>query len=55
VLTAETAVLAQRRQQADLLAQAISSQVGVAQAMGGGWQPTPAAMPGLPADASPAH
>lgn len=41
VLTAETAVLAQRRQQADLVAQAINSQVGVAQAMGGGWRPTP--------------
>ncbi|MFT3777143.1 MAG: efflux transporter outer membrane subunit [Ottowia sp.] len=41
VLTAETAVLAQRRQQADLAAQAFISQAGVAQAMGGGWQPTP--------------
>jgi NodT family efflux transporter outer membrane factor (OMF) lipoprotein len=39
VLTAETAVLAQRRQQADLQAQAIGSQIGVAQAMGGGWTP----------------
>jgi len=41
VLTAETAVLAQRRQQADLAAQAVSSQIGVAQAMGGGWRPAP--------------
>ncbi|MCL2346302.1 MAG: efflux transporter outer membrane subunit [Desulfobulbus sp.] len=43
VLVAETAVLAQRRQQADLAAQAIFSQIGVAQAMGGGWRP--AALP----------
>jgi NodT family efflux transporter outer membrane factor (OMF) lipoprotein len=42
VLAAETSVLAQRRQQADLAAQAIFSQIGVAQAMGGGWRPTPA-------------
>ena len=43
VLSAETSVLAQRRQHADLLAQALQGQVGVAQAMGGGWRPTPAA------------
>jgi NodT family efflux transporter outer membrane factor (OMF) lipoprotein len=42
VLSAETSVLAQRRQHADLLAQALQGQVGVAQAMGGGWRPTPA-------------
>ena len=42
VLSAETAVLAQRRQQLDLAAQALAGQVGVAQAMGGGWRPTPA-------------
>ncbi|MDR1967699.1 MAG: efflux transporter outer membrane subunit [Burkholderiaceae bacterium] len=48
VLLAETAVLAQRRQQADLAAQAIQSQIGVAQAMGGGWRPTPA-LAALPA------
>ena len=42
VLSAETAVLAQRRQQVDLAAQALAGQVGVAQAMGGGWRPTPA-------------
>ncbi|MET4575174.1 efflux transporter outer membrane subunit [Ottowia thiooxydans] len=41
VLSAETAVLAQRRQKVDLQAQALLSQVGLAQAMGGGWQPTP--------------
>lgn len=41
VLSAETAVLAQRRQQVDLAAQALLGQVGLAQAMGGGWQPTP--------------
>jgi NodT family efflux transporter outer membrane factor (OMF) lipoprotein len=39
VLTTETAVLAQRRQQSDLAAQAIDSQIGVAQALGGGWRP----------------
>ena len=42
VLSAETAVLAQRRQQVDLAAQALTGQVGLAQAMGGGWRPTPA-------------
>ncbi len=40
VLAAETAVLAQRRQQVDLAAQALSGQIALAQAMGGGWQPT---------------
>lgn len=58
VLSAETAVLAQRSQQADLLAQALGSQVGVAQAMGGGWQaapspPSPPSVPGATAAASP--
>ena len=41
VLSAETAVLAQRRQQVDLAAKALFAQVGLAQAMGGGWQPSP--------------
>ncbi len=41
VLSAETAVLAQRRQQVDLSAQALLGQVGLAQAMGGGWRPSP--------------
>lgn len=41
VLSAETAVLAQRRQQVDLSAQALLGQVSLAQAMGGGWQPAP--------------
>jgi NodT family efflux transporter outer membrane factor (OMF) lipoprotein len=45
VLLAETAVLAQRRQHADLAAQAIFSQIGVTQAMGGGWRPTAVAEP----------
>ena len=40
VLSAETAVLGQRRQQVDLAAQAVSAQIGLTQAMGGGWQPT---------------
>jgi len=39
VLSAETAVLGQRRQQVDLAAQAVSAQIGLTQAMGGGWQP----------------
>ena len=42
VLTAETAVLAQRRARVDLEARALDAQVGLAQAMGGGWQPSPA-------------
>jgi len=42
VLVAESAVLAQRRQTVDLAAQALLAQVGLAQAMGGGWQPVPA-------------
>ena len=45
VLTAETAVLAQRRARVDLAARAIDAQVGLAQAMGGGWQPSPALIP----------
>ena len=40
VLGAETAVLAQRRQQLDLAAQALGAQIGLTQAMGGGWQPS---------------
>lgn len=42
VLSAETAVLAQRRQQVDLAAQSLMAQVGLVQALGGGWRPTPA-------------
>ena len=41
VLVAESSVLAQRRQTVDLAAQALLAQVGLAQAMGGGWQPEP--------------
>lgn len=41
VLSAETSVLAQRRQQVDLVAQALMAQVALTQAMGGGWQPSP--------------
>jgi NodT family efflux transporter outer membrane factor (OMF) lipoprotein len=40
VLVTETTVLGQRRQQVDLLAQSLNAQIGLAQAMGGGWQPT---------------
>ena len=39
VLTAETAVLAQRREAVDLAARALDTQVGLARALGGGWQP----------------
>ncbi|MDM0085860.1 MULTISPECIES: efflux transporter outer membrane subunit [unclassified Variovorax] len=39
VLTAETAVLAQRRLAVDLAARALETQVGLARALGGGWQP----------------
>jgi NodT family efflux transporter outer membrane factor (OMF) lipoprotein len=39
VLTAETMVLAQRRQAVDLAARALDTQVGLARALGGGWQP----------------
>jgi NodT family efflux transporter outer membrane factor (OMF) lipoprotein len=39
VLTAETAVLAQRRLAVDLAARALDTQVGLARALGGGWQP----------------
>lgn len=49
VLAAETAVLARRRQAVDLAAQAFVVQVGLAQALGGGWQPagaTPVAAAG---------
>ena len=39
VLTAETAVLVQRRQAVDLAARALEVQVALARALGGGWQP----------------
>lgn len=38
VLTAETAVLAQRRLAVDLAARALDAQVGLARALGGGWK-----------------
>lgn len=40
VLTAETTVLIQRREGVDLAARALDSQVALARALGGGWQPT---------------
>jgi NodT family efflux transporter outer membrane factor (OMF) lipoprotein len=39
VLTAETTVLAQRREAVDLAARALDTQVALARALGGGWQP----------------
>ena len=45
VLTAETAVLAQRRTRVDLAARAVDAQIGLAHAMGGGWQPSPELTP----------
>ena len=40
VLTAETSVLLQRRQAVDLAARALDTQIGLARALGGGWQPS---------------
>jgi NodT family efflux transporter outer membrane factor (OMF) lipoprotein len=40
VLTAESAVLAQRRQAVDLAYRALDTQIGLAHALGGGWQPS---------------
>ncbi|HZF86602.1 MAG TPA: efflux transporter outer membrane subunit [Burkholderiaceae bacterium] len=42
VLTAETNVLVQRRQAVDLAARALDTQVALARALGGGWQPADA-------------
>lgn len=39
VLAAETAVLTQHRQQVELAARALEAQIGLAQALGGGWRP----------------
>jgi NodT family efflux transporter outer membrane factor (OMF) lipoprotein len=44
VLTAENAVLAQRRLAVDLAARALDTQVGLARALGGGYQPAPQAV-----------
>jgi outer membrane protein TolC len=41
VLTAESTVLAQRRQSVELAARALDVQVGLARALGGGYVPTP--------------
>ncbi|MDR6886965.1 MULTISPECIES: efflux transporter outer membrane subunit [Variovorax] len=48
VLTAETAVLAQRRLAVDLAARALDTQVGLARALGGGWQPPTTATANAP-------
>ena len=40
VLTAETSVLAQRRQAVDLAARRLDTQVALMRALGGGWQDT---------------
>lgn len=45
VLAAESAVLAQRRQAVDLSARALETQVALARALGGGWQPTASESP----------
>ncbi len=42
VLSAETAVLAQRQQAIDLQARLLDTQVALTRALGGGWQPAPA-------------
>ena len=49
VLTAETSVLAQRRLAVDLAARALDTQVGLARALGGGWQPPATATAAAPA------
>ena len=54
VLTAETAVLAQRRLAVDLAARALDTQVNLARALGGGWQP-PVAVAGNGTVGSVAH
>ena len=54
VLTAESAVLAQRRLAVDLAARALDTQVNLARALGGGWQPAVAvAVSSAPASAPP--
>jgi NodT family efflux transporter outer membrane factor (OMF) lipoprotein len=52
VLTAETAVLAQRRLAVDLAARALDTQVGLARALGGGWQPPTTATANAPASSA---
>ena len=52
VLTAETAVLAQRRLAVDLAARALDTQVGLARALGGGWQPPGTATATAPASSA---
>ena len=54
VLTAETAVLVQRREGVDLAYRALDTQIGLARALGGGWQP-PTAVAGTAGAESPAH
>jgi NodT family efflux transporter outer membrane factor (OMF) lipoprotein len=51
VLTAETAVLAQRRLAVDLAARALDTQVALARALGGGWQPPATATASAPSAA----
>ncbi|MET3917276.1 NodT family efflux transporter outer membrane factor (OMF) lipoprotein [Variovorax sp. OAS795] len=52
VLTAETAVLAQRRLAVDLAARALDTQVGLVRALGGGWQPPATATATAPASSA---
>jgi NodT family efflux transporter outer membrane factor (OMF) lipoprotein len=52
VLTAETGVLAQRRQAVDLAARALNAQVGLARALGGGYAPAAADAAAAPATAT---
>ena len=54
VLTAETAVLVQRREGVDLAYRALDTQIGLARALGGGWQP-PTAVAGTAGAAPSAH
>jgi len=53
VLSAESAVLAQRGVGVDLIARAFDAQVGLARALGGGWRPAPATAALAPAAGRP--
>lgn len=55
VLTAETNVLAQRRQAVDLAARRLDNQVALMRALGGGYQAAPVNTAAAPASAAAAH
>ena len=55
MLTAETNVLAQRRQAVDLAARRLDNQVALMRALGGGYQAAPVNTAAAPASAAAAH